>query len=682
MTNNLKSLWDKAHNRARERNTYIGLLGKHNPDTTTTLEVAGRADYLWVTLENKTVTQARNEAGVPQTVDLPIKLRLDHGTFIIEARATSGALATPTPTPPSGVLAHTLDEHSDVVITSPTTNEVLKYDGTNWVNDTGGGGAVDSVNGFTGVVVLDPDDLDDTATTNKFTTAAEITKLAGIEALADVTDAGNVGSAINSASTDDTIDDTDTFGYTTGSTLKKSAWSNLKSLLTTVFNAVYAPIAKGVTNGDSHDHNGGDGAQIDHGGLAGLSDNDHPQYGLIASANTWTNNNSIESVATTGNSLAVLRNLAAASTNAPMVAFVQDNAGDDQPAFIVQQDGTGDILSLFDGATEVLDVKDGGSVTITQIGVSNNALKVIRDLAAASTAAALADFIQDNAGDDQDVLRLQQDGSGDLLKMFSGASQVAAFDNAGNLGVGVAPNSTLAIYLSAATGRIRMDSTGNGQTVGFVMSALGASGTQRIGGFYWQAHETSALSFFGITADNSTFALRVYRDNKVGVNIAPTTALGMQAGTSSNDAAVGGVLYVNTTVVGNVGGGTDDLMSYSVPANTLAVNGQSIEYEAAGTCTSGCTLNVVYGSTTIVTKIAAATGDYVVRARIIRTGAATQKCWAEIQFAGAAYDGAMNYVTAAETLSGAVTAKLTAVGTSNNDVVQEMFIVSFADNNT
>jgi hypothetical protein len=33
-----------------------------------------------------------------------------------------------------------------------------------------------------------------------------------------------------------------------------------------------------VTNGDSHDHNGGDGAQIDHGGLAGLANDDHPQY--------------------------------------------------------------------------------------------------------------------------------------------------------------------------------------------------------------------------------------------------------------------------------------------------------------------------------------------------------------------------------------------------------------------
>lgn len=33
-----------------------------------------------------------------------------------------------------------------------------------------------------------------------------------------------------------------------------------------------------VTNGNSHDHSGGDGAQVDHGGLAGLSDDDHSQY--------------------------------------------------------------------------------------------------------------------------------------------------------------------------------------------------------------------------------------------------------------------------------------------------------------------------------------------------------------------------------------------------------------------
>ncbi len=45
--------------------------------------------------------------------------------------------------------------------------------------------------------------------------------------------------------------------------------------------ATYAPIANGVTNGDSHDHNGGDGAQIAYSSLSGL-----PTLGSAASTST------------------------------------------------------------------------------------------------------------------------------------------------------------------------------------------------------------------------------------------------------------------------------------------------------------------------------------------------------------------------------------------------------------
>ncbi len=58
-----------------------------------------------------------------------------------------------------------------------------------------GSGAVDSVNGATGTVVLDADNIDDTSTTHKFTTAANLTKLSNIEDNADVTDATNVTAA-------------------------------------------------------------------------------------------------------------------------------------------------------------------------------------------------------------------------------------------------------------------------------------------------------------------------------------------------------------------------------------------------------------------------------------------------------------------------------------------------------
>jgi len=56
----------------------------------------------------------------------------------------------------------------------------------------GSSGDVTSVNGLTGAVVLTPDTFDDTATVNKFTTAADTTKLAGIEAGADVNNISNI----------------------------------------------------------------------------------------------------------------------------------------------------------------------------------------------------------------------------------------------------------------------------------------------------------------------------------------------------------------------------------------------------------------------------------------------------------------------------------------------------------
>ena len=54
------------------------------------------------------------------------------------------------------------------------------------IEATGGSGAVDSVNGQTGVVVLDADDISDAATTKKFTTVANLSKLSGIESGAQV----------------------------------------------------------------------------------------------------------------------------------------------------------------------------------------------------------------------------------------------------------------------------------------------------------------------------------------------------------------------------------------------------------------------------------------------------------------------------------------------------------------
>ncbi len=61
-----------------------------------------------------------------------------------------------------------LDGLTDVALGTLSSGQVLKYNGTNWVNDTDstGGGSVTSVNGQTDVVVLDTDDI--TEGTNKY----------------------------------------------------------------------------------------------------------------------------------------------------------------------------------------------------------------------------------------------------------------------------------------------------------------------------------------------------------------------------------------------------------------------------------------------------------------------------------------------------------------------------------
>ena len=54
-----------------------------------------------------------------------------------------------------------------------------------------------------------------------------------------------------------------------------------------IYTDIIALEADQITNGNSHNHVGGDGGQIDHGGTGGLGDDDHTQYQTDARAVTW-----------------------------------------------------------------------------------------------------------------------------------------------------------------------------------------------------------------------------------------------------------------------------------------------------------------------------------------------------------------------------------------------------------
>lgn len=55
-------------------------------------------------------------------------------------------------------------------------------------------------------------------------------------------------------------------------------------------------------------------------------------------------------------------------------------------------------------------------------------------------------------------------------------------------------------------------------------------------------------------------------------------------------ANVGGTLKVNTTTTGNIGAGEDNLISYTVPANTLANDGEYLEFDCWGSFAATATL--------------------------------------------------------------------------------------------
>jgi len=107
------------------------------------------------------------------------------------------------------VAASVNDELNIIAFTSFTVGEV----------------SVDSVNGQNGVVVLDADDISDASTTNKYTTAGDISKLAGIAAGAEVNAVDSVNTQTGAVVLDaDDISDTSTTNkYTTAGDISKLA---------------------------------------------------------------------------------------------------------------------------------------------------------------------------------------------------------------------------------------------------------------------------------------------------------------------------------------------------------------------------------------------------------------------------------------------------------------------------
>jgi len=240
----------------------------------------------------------------------------------------------------------------------------------------------------------------------------------------------------------------------------------------------------------------------------------------------------------------------------------------------IRQDGTGDILNLLDGATEVLTVTDGGKVGIgtatpaakveievadsedlgglhidlNETGVHNAlvvdsestnshtaiirgkygakieqdissgyALLVERDIAEAGSWP-LAHFHDDNTSNSQTTMKIQQDGTGDILNLFDGATEVLTVTDGGKVGLGVAaPSAVLEVRqeesttltdftqaVSKAGILINVDYTSDAYTPGLYWNTEDNNPTKPKAGVYMKETSTGTYLYLGTSNHYAT----------------------------------------------------------------------------------------------------------------------------------------------------------------------------------
>jgi hypothetical protein len=186
-----------------------------------------------------------------------------------------------------------------------------------------------------------------------------------------------------------------------------------------------------------------------------------------------------------------------------------------------------------------------------------------------------------------------------------------------------------------------------------------------------------------IVCNGSSFRMVVAQSADSAIPATATLTLGTGSGTGT----LVGIASVQTTQVGNVGSGTDDLMSYTLPANSLSANGKAVRITAWGTTSgTGNSKNLLFkfGGSTIANIVldTSVINSWRIEIVAIRTGSNAQKynirsyyntgSYASSEQRGNNVNGSLT-----ETDSGTIALKFQAIGTADDDIVQHGMLVEF-----
>jgi hypothetical protein len=186
-----------------------------------------------------------------------------------------------------------------------------------------------------------------------------------------------------------------------------------------------------------------------------------------------------------------------------------------------------------------------------------------------------------------------------------------------------------------------------------------------------------------VTITGGSISATTIDNSSIGA-ITPSSAIFITAqcqfGSSSSNFNVSGVVDTNVTPASNTSTTETDLMTYTLPANALITDSDSIEIIAWGTTAANAnnkTVRLKFGSTYLLqSTTAAANGvSWKFHAIVSKTGAATQTAVAEMQ-SSATFTNTTTVTAPTETLSSTVIVKVTGQsGTASNDITQLGMII-------
>jgi len=287
-------------------------------------------------------------------------------------------------------------------------------------------------------------------------------------------------------------------------------------------------------------------------------------------------------------------------------------------------------------------------------------------------------------------------GTGGGITLISGAS-AGAGGTAGSISAdtGAAAGGTAGTISIGTTnsGAVEIGRTGQALTLSSTVSATFGNTALKIfdaGGDHTLNFTTATdeAGSYTVTvpdlAGNDTLMTLATAQTVIGVKTFPVATL-FTAGGSATTQRVRGLLDIDTTAVGNVDGGEDDLITYVMPADVFnAAGGRAIKVRAWGITAANAsnkTIKLYFGTAQAITSSAAAANDkdWMIEMMVARTGTSTQDVIGYGNFNEASLAIAHTEPTENETATITIKATGESAGAATDDIVCHGMMVELLD---